>query len=287
MGDLNLSHGNTMVYMRTSLQEEREFEYAGKSFRATDSRLLIHNNSLVIPRYSALPFYEELESDMKLIDCELINSYAQHKFVADIKNWYPILSDLTPNTYFNLGEVPEQGPFVQKWATNSRKNLWKTHMFANNKKEAIEVYRRLLDDSMISEQDIVIRDYVPLKKLAEGINGLPISEEYRIFFLNHEPIAMGFYWQNFADDLPSIPDINNIPYRLIEKIGQRICSKINFYVADVARTESGEWVVIELNDGQMSGLSCIEPDVFYESLSNYLNKYSIFTGDHLLACLLG
>ena len=43
---------------------------------------------------------------------------------------------------------------------------------------------------------------------------------------------------------------------------------------DVAQTESGEWIVVELNDGQMSGLSENNPEVLYKNLTTVLrNKY--------------
>jgi hypothetical protein len=35
---------------------------------------------------------------------------------------------------------------------------------------------------------------------------------------------------------------------------------------DIAKTQSGEWIVIELNDGQMSGLSENDPNVLYKNL---------------------
>lgn len=35
---------------------------------------------------------------------------------------------------------------------------------------------------------------------------------------------------------------------------------------DIAQKEDGGWVVVELNDGSMSGLSCIDPDELYNNL---------------------
>lgn len=37
---------------------------------------------------------------------------------------------------------------------------------------------------------------------------------------------------------------------------------------DVAQTESGDWIVIELNDGQMSGLSENNPEILYKNLKH-------------------
>lgn len=55
---------------------------------------------------------------------------------------------------------------------------------------------------------------------------------------------------------------------LIGKRGDATVSPhINFFVMDVARTEDGKWLLIELNDGQMSGLSENNPEVLYSKLS--------------------
>ena len=49
---------------------------------------------------------------------------------------------------------------------------------------------------------------------------------------------------------------------MIDRVGDRA----SFYVVDIAKTQSGEWIVIELNDGQMSGLSCNDPKLLYSRL---------------------
>jgi ATP-grasp domain, R2K clade family 3 len=259
---------NINVLFRASLAEEDELEISSKYFTVFKNRTLVESNSLIIARYSALPFYSELEDDLKCINSRLINSYSQHSYVADLKNWYKDLSDITPKTYFNIGDVQGNGPFILKGCTNSRKNLWNTHMYAKDKISIKDVYCRLMDDMMISEQDIYIRDYIPLKNFGLGLNGLPISEEYRFFFLGKEPIIGGFYWQNHISDIdPSLINPDKVPMSLLKQIGNVVSKNINFFVADIARTESGDWILIELNDGQMSGLSCIDPNEFYKNLN--------------------
>jgi hypothetical protein len=272
------------ILMRASLAEYEEFEAVKKIYPTSDQRTLVLSDSLVIPRYSALPFYKELEIDLAIRNCLMINTYEQHLFAADIKRWYPELFDITPNTYFDLMNIPEIGPFVVKGATNSRKHLWNTHMFAKDRDEVLGVYSRLMDDSMISEQDICVRDYIPLNTFCVGINGLPITEEYRFFFLGDKPIAGGFYWQNYVDDIdPALIDKDKVPWTLLEKIGFIVSRHMNFYVADIAKTESGEWILIEINDGQMAGLSCIEPEKLYKGLKLHMDQYRSLDKNRLLS----
>lgn len=259
-----------IIYLRNNLAEQDEMLAAKKYFEVVEQRTYIKPNSLVIPRYSALPFYKELEEDVNYLGSKLINSFEMHNYVANIRNWYCDLIDYTPKTWFYLDEVDDKGPFVLKGSTNSRKHNWNTHMFAEDKKKAIEVFCNLSSDSMIGTQDIIIRKYIPLKKLMEGFNGLPISEEYRFFALNGKVIAKGFYWSNVWDDLEVKPDVNSVPEYFISTILENICNKINFVVFDIARTESNHWILIELNDGQQSGLSMIDPEEFYFNLKKGL-----------------
>jgi len=257
-----------VVYMRSSLAEQEELYCAKKYFEVVEQRTHIKPNTLVIPRYSALPFYKELEDDVNYLGSKLINSYTMHNYVANIRNWYYDLADHTPRTWFYLDQIrDEDGPFVLKGCTNSKKHQWNSLMFAADKRSATDVYCRLSADSMIGVQDIVVRKYMPLHKLMDGFNGLPMSEEYRFFVLNKKVIAKGFYWQNIWDDLEVKPDVNSVPEEFINKILGIIDNKVNFYVVDVAKTANGDWVVVELNDGQQSGLSMIDPEEFYFNLN--------------------
>jgi len=259
-----------VVYLRSVLAEEEEKLAAAKYFNVVDHRAAIPADSLVIPRYSALPFYKELERDMLDMGCKLINTWKQHCYVADIRNWYEDLEFCTPKTWFRFEEMPENGPFVMKGATNSRKFEWNTHMYAEDRRDAAEVVGRLMQDSMIGEQEIYGRQYVPLKRLATGLNGLPISEEYRFFILDGKVIGSGFYWSSHLDDLDQEYSPSAVPQNFLDNVIQAVGNNIRFWVLDVAKTAKGYWIVVELNDGQQSGLSEVDPDNFYKTLKEQL-----------------
>lgn len=260
-----------VLLMRTSLAEEDEMEVARKYLPVYRLRSQIPANSLVIGRYSVLPYYKELEEDLKTNGSQLINSAKQHHWISDLKEWYSDLKDFTFETWFNLHEIPEDGPFVLKGQTNSRKFDWNTHMFAENKRQAIEVYSRLSKDSMISEQDIYIRRYCPLVKLSEGFNGLPISEEYRFFIMDGKVLSGAFYWSSHVDDLTSCHTPARVPQRFLDNIVQRIGDNARFVVVDIGILQNGDPILIELNDGQMSGLSENKVEVLYSNMKKVLN----------------
>lgn len=260
-----MKHTHHILYRNIadwSLEESAAKTY----FKCIRHRAKMSFGNLIIPRYSSLPYYRELEEEALVSGAKLINSYNQHIYVADLKNWYYDLKDYTPKTWLRLEDIPETGPFVLKGETNSRKNWWKTHMFAENKRQAINVQSNLISDSLIGEQDIYIREYIPLYTYFEGIQGQPITKEFRFFVAFGEIISGGFYWSNYVSDIEEKIDIDEVPTTFLSNIVDKVKDRINFFVMDVAQTKSGDWVLIELNDGTMSGISENDPDTLYKNL---------------------
>ena len=256
-----------VILFRETLSEEKEINIAKNYFDCVFNRTDIGPGQLIIPRYSALPFYKELEYDVNNLGSGLINSYKQHRYVADLMNYVEDLGDLTPKTWMRLEDIDEDGPFILKGETNSKKFLFDSHFFAQTKRDAIDVYCRLMDDGMISDQHIYIRKFIPLKNYLIGLRGLPISDEYRFFILDGKVISGGYYWSNYdEEDLGHKTDPKSVPEDFLNLAISKTCDKIRFYAMDVAQTAEGKWIVIELNDGQQSGLSCNDPDVLYKGL---------------------
>jgi len=266
-----------IILYRNDVDWRQEAEAARRHFNCVDTRMHLKNN-LVIARFSALPFYKEQERDLAHVGCQMINTYEQHMYIADLGNWYMDLAEFTPDTWQELHTIPEEGPFVLKGETNSKKFLWNSHMFAKDKKAAIEVHGRLMADSMLQYQKIYIRRYVPLEVLSSGLQGLPITREYRFFVYKKTILSGGFYWSSHSDDIRAegiVIDPDEVPREflnaIIEKIqNTELSEPPTYYVIDVAKTAAGDWILIELNDGQMSGLSDNDPDILYRNLEKAL-----------------
>lgn len=268
-----------VILFRNDVDWRQEEGVVCQHFTCVGSRMVLKNN-LVIARFSALPFYKEQENDLGYAGCRMINTYEQHMYIADLGNWYMDLQEFTPITWNELYQIPEAGPFVLKGETNSKKFLWNTHMFAKDKKAAIEVHGRLMADSMLQYQKIYIRKYVPLEVLADGLQGLQITREYRFFIYKNQILSGGFYWSSHSDDIHEagiVVDPDEVPRSflnaIIEKVqNTELCDPPNYYVIDVAKTADGDWILIELNDGQMSGLSDNDPNVLYGNLKKALES---------------
>jgi len=262
-----------MVLFRRSLVDEDELGIASRYFDVIERRTQIERGRLVIPRYSALPFNRELEQDVEALGGTLINSHAEHSRLADIAAWYPSLAGFTPPTWLKLEDVRDySGPVVLKGRTNSKKHLWSTCMFAREWGEVVAVHAQLMNDCYIGDQDICVREYVPLRKLCDPVSpsGPPVSEEYRFFVLDGGVLASGFYWSTYADDIdvPVSPDF--VPEEFLFEVIARVRDLARFIVIDIARTEKDDWIVIELNDGQQSGLCGVAPDDLYQNLARAL-----------------
>jgi hypothetical protein len=271
---------NPLILFRKHDMSEEEYAAAYKDFDLVSQRTEIGENKLVIGRYSVLPFYLELDNDIKNQGSKLINSYREHRYIADLRNWATDLADLTPRTWDRFEYLPDGLSFVVKGETNSRKDRWDTHMFAKNKREVINIASRLQDDSLLSQQTIYAREYVPLRTFMIGHSQLPITNEFRIFIAFNEVVAKGYYWANYVDDLNDIgikPNVDSIPDHFIKQVIGRIGDNATFYAVDVAETQLGEWIVVEVNDGQMSGLSTIDPNVFYLRLRNICERKGFTT----------
>lgn len=269
-----------IIYYRQSLMEPGELNAACKKFSCVSLLTNIEESNLVISRYSVYPFPLDQEKEILNVGAVPLNSYRQHKYIADLGNYVADLGELTPQTWDNLVDLPDEGPFVLKGETNSRKADWDRDMFAPDKKAAINIHSRLCADTLIGQQKIYIRKFVPLVTYLKGIGGIPVTKEYRFFVCMGEVISGGYYWQNYAEDLPEIPDHNEVPQEFLQKVIDIIKPHINFFVIDVAQTQDGNWIVVELNDGSQSGLSCNDPNVLYSNLKKVLEKNHDYPFNH-------
>jgi hypothetical protein len=263
-----------VILLRSELDVDKEIIEASEYFTVYSGRAAIPAGSTVIGRYSVLPYYNELCTDLAYSGSQLINSYKQHNFIADISQWYPCLEELTPKTWFSVDEIPssEQGPFVIKGRVNSRKHSWNKRMFAQTRADIGKVIASLMDDSYIVDQGIAIRKYEPFDIILRGCNDLPITYEFRCFVIRGVCFVTGFYWVSHLLEVYKALD-GFVPWELpseavkcLLKTIELIGNQAEFYSVDIAQKGS-TWRVVEINDGQMSGLPHITKRKFYHELS--------------------
>jgi hypothetical protein len=143
-------------------------------------------------------------------------------------------------------------------------------MFAETRERALSIGNDLANDSLIGPQGILYRKYVPLKTYEIGINGLPFTNEWRFFFYKRNMLSFGYYW-TLADDKDKA-GMDGAGMRLAQTVADIACTHVSFFAVDIAQKEDGDWILIELNDGQQAGLSFNDPNLLYSNLSHYLEK---------------
>lgn len=265
---------NPVILFRKEFDSDGEAEAAAAHLPVFGLRAAVPRNSLVIGRYACLPYYRELVADLAYKGARLINSHEQHSYIANF-DYYEDIREHTFPTWFACDQVPPSmrwgRPFVVKGRTNSRKMQWSTHMHAVDWPGAVKLSAELANDLLIGPQGLIIREYVPLETLELGINRMPITNEWRLFFYKNTLLASGYYWAIIDDETKieaARPDFEERGIPFAKMVAEILAERTNFFVIDIARTADGEWKVVEVNDGQQSGLNhYVKADELYANLA--------------------
>jgi hypothetical protein len=254
-----------IILFRQDKENFKEFATAKKHFEIVESRSKIPSDALIFPRYSALPYFKEMEEDVKNHGSRLINGIREFRYIETFE-YYHDIEEHTFKTWFEQHLLDDKdAPFVVKGATNSKKGWWKDKMFAENKRVAILTALELRADALIGQQDIIFRKFEKLKTFEIGVQGLPITNEHRCFFYKNRLLSHGYYWSQA--DKPELGNLSKEGLALAQNVADIISLRNNFFVIDVAEKENGEWIVVECNAGEMSGTSLCDLDELYGNLA--------------------
>lgn len=223
-------------------------------------------------RFALKPFYEMQAAEIEARGASLIVPADQHAWIEDLGAWYELLSDVTPKTWFSLDELDADGyagPYFVKGRTYSRKHDWNTHAFAADRTALDAVIANIKADALYGADDLVIRQFVPLKTYGYADRGLPITCEHRYFILDGQVASSGYYWSSYGETVPD----DRIDERVVDEVVARLHARgLRWCVADFALTEDGQTILIELNDPSMTGLSANDPAVMYAVMAQILKR---------------
>ena len=206
----------------------------------------------------------------------LINDPEQYRECHHFPFWYSKLHDYTAESVFmdlpvdraNIPGLLQQfgdSPLMVKDYVKSRKHEWHEACFIpkasdlDNALRVVECFIERQGDDIAG--GIVLRKYMDLQMVGRHEKSrMPIARELRVFCRKNIPFACIGYWTGDEDK-------EVVPERLL-----RACSCLNsdFYTVDLALTVSGEWVIIEVGDGQVSGLQGYDASRFYVSMLDSL-----------------
>lgn len=213
------------------------------------------------------PDYAQLYEALARKNVYLINDPAAYKFCHYLPEFYEAIKDFTPrsvwlpmdnpdvsfDTVMTLLEPFGQRPIMVKDYVKSRKHEWLEACFipaASNRREVERVVDRFLElQGENLEGGLVFREFVEFEPVGtHPKSGLPLTNEHRLFFLDGQPVFQVNYWDE--GDYPA--GASELPIDQLADMVKAVKSR--FFTLDVARTVSGEWQIIELGDGQVSGL---------------------------------
>ena len=221
--------------------------------------------------------YSNLYNDLLNKNYKLVNTAAEYQNCHYLPDSLPYITDRTPTTVFekfdsedSLDRLIErskifgQNPVILKDYVKSEKHDWDTACFVKNASDIDDLKRSInnllkLRGKYLNE-GIVIRQFEELNQLTiHSKSGMPLTEEYRLFFFNKKLVGIYDYWEE-GEYNSSKPDTT-----AFEEIAKRIDS--NFFSMDIASKKNGELIIIELGDGQVAGLpDKTERNEFYKQL---------------------
>lgn len=179
--------------------------------------------------------------------------------------WYDLFSGLTPSSvWFPAGKGSEdylplventvgEGPFFVKDLVKSRKHEWDAACYAPDLASLPDVVSNLirLQGADIAS-DIVVRKFETFRK-DQG--------EVRVWWVDGTPVMSSPH----PDTPDSLPEVDQV---FLEQVRRTVNSfQCPFVTTDLAQREDGAWRIIEVSDGQVSGVPRgFDPTPLYQAL---------------------
>lgn len=252
----------TQLFSFESLTQYQDVVFATRRIRNTDAlQKIVYRGWMLKPKQYSLLYNELLKKNYKLV-----NSVTEYQNCHYLPDSYKFISGHTPKTIWlkvenlqvNYHQIFKEilvfgdAPLIVKDFVKSQKHYWNTACFvpsAADKDIVKSVIERFVElQSTDINEGLVIREFVELNDLAiHSKSGMPLKQEYRLFFLNKQLLGCYDYWEEGEYSIHAHP-----PLELFKNIASNIES--NFFSMDIAKTKNGEWIIIELGDGQVAGI---------------------------------
>jgi len=241
------------------------------------------------------PEYRRFEAAITARGLALATGTESYMRAHSIRGWIDSFRDLTAPTVLipanadrdailaAADSIPSEHGFFLKGESKSEHGM----SFAANKEVLPELIRGFLDYSTVTEDGMLaLRSFLPLDHRVAEIRSWWIGGE-----LVFSPIHPNFENPELINPLKLSSDLRVSLDTFLDSLRPGIQSLENrFLTADIALTESGEWTLIEIGDGQVSGFSrdygSQEYSYFYKIISQEIED-SFRPEDERLFNLMG
>ncbi len=264
--------GNIAILQRRTGNDVYDFDFRNyfecrSVVTEIEQPVLLHIGA--VRDYAGLEEWME-QRGMKLLVCE-----AEHLRCSTIEGWYPAIKDRTPFTkiYDELPPVQEvlkdfSFPVFIKGSRQTNRHKKSQCIIKNS--EAYETLRKEWNqDHVLLWQKAAIREYIPLQTIDDTSypDMVPISYEFRFFYFEGKCMAYGPYWymgHKYSLRKDELPEVLRLTDWAADRLG------VTFPAIDVAKTASGEWIIIEVNDAQESGFVGTNPFTLWKNIMEKL-----------------
>ena len=224
--------------------------------------------------------YARLYNSLTAKGMRLVNDSAAYVHCHHLPESYPVIEGWTPRSVWlktegvvDLDQIMEllqpfgAAPLVLKDFVKSRKHEWNEACYipsASDRSSVERVVRRfleLVDDDL--NEGLVFREFIDFEPLTQhSKSGMPLTKEFRLFFLDGEPIFWTKYWDegDYAGIVPPVDQFAAVATAV----------KSRFFTMDIAKRRDGDWMIVELGDAQVAGLpENADLDQFYQAIANH------------------
>ncbi len=225
--------------------------------------------------------YQRLYAALATRNLNLINTPAAYRHCHYLPESYPLIAGQTPRSvWLDAASGLEMArmmaalrpfgaaPVIVKDYVKSQKHRWAEACYIPSAADqaAVEqvVGRFLALQGPDLNEGLVFREYVPFEPLAtHASSGMPLSREFRLFFLDGALLLVVPYWEQGAYGTLQPPIERFLP------TARTIQSRL--FTMDVAKRQDGDWLIVELGDGQVAGLpEAADAGAFYATLARML-----------------
>jgi len=190
----------------------------------------------------------------------MVNTPEQYQSAMEFDRFYPLLGDLTPTSRVvteprQLAAAAEAlgFPLFVKGAVKSNKEQGWRACVAEDMAQLSTIAEGLFRQARRSRGRVILRRLARLRMIASDYQAFPLGREYRAFVHQGRVLACGFYWDEHADSARLTADEERAIHALACEAARRVGTP--FIAVDIGQQEDGRWIVIEVGDGQFSGLS--------------------------------
>lgn len=223
-----------------------------------EKEMALYRGWMLQPKIYTLLYTSLLEKNIQLINspkeyehCHYLpNSYSKIKDYTPVSNWIKLNDTIDFEEIYKLTNQFGENPIIVKDYVKSEKYHWKEACFIPNSKDkdkvksSVEKFIELRGKEL--NEGLVFRKFEELEFLVQhSKSDLPLTKEFRIFFLNKKVVSIFNYWDEgeYGEIKPELEKFIQIAQN-IESI---------FFTMDIAQKTNGEWIIMELGDGQVSG----------------------------------